>query len=49
MYQSWKCVTSELDQSKYKPIQIGFSAKTSAHMTQDIIDERNDSASNADQ
>ena len=33
-----KCVTSELDQSKYKPIQLGFSAKTSAHMTQDIID-----------
>ena len=33
-----KCVTSELDQSKYKLIQLGFSAKTSAHMTQDIID-----------
>jgi dynein heavy chain len=33
-----KCVTSELDQAKFKPIQLGFSAKTSAHMTQDIID-----------
>ena len=33
-----KCVTEELDQSKYKPIQLGFSAKTSATMTQDIID-----------
>ena len=27
-----------LDQSQYKPIQIGFSAKTSALMTQNIVD-----------
>jgi len=33
-----KCVTEELDQAAYKPIQLGFSAKTSAMMTQDIMD-----------
>jgi dynein heavy chain len=31
-------ITRQLDQELYKPVMLGFSAKTSAHMTQDIID-----------
>ena len=31
-------ITGKLNQDEYKPVMLGFSAKTSAHMTQDIID-----------
>ncbi|KAH8043392.1 dynein light chain binding protein [Aureococcus anophagefferens] len=33
-----KTLTAELDQDKFKPLQLGFSAKTTAEMTQGIID-----------
>jgi dynein heavy chain, axonemal len=35
-------ITSALPQDKFKPLQLGFSAKTSANMTQDIIDGKLD-------
>jgi dynein heavy chain len=35
-------ITKVLDQEKYKPLMLGFSAKTSANMTQDIIDGKLD-------
>jgi len=35
-------IYKELDQSKYKPLCLGFSAKTSANMTQNIIDGKLD-------
>lgn len=35
-------ITSVLPQDKYKPLCLGFSAKTSANMTQDIIDGKLD-------
>jgi dynein heavy chain len=35
-------ITTALDQEIYKPLLLGFSAKTSANMTQDIIDGKLD-------
>jgi dynein heavy chain len=35
-------ITTNLPQDKYKPLTLGFSAKTSANMTQDIIDGKLD-------
>eukprot|EP01038_Epipyxis_sp_PR26KG_P004763 gene4763-6681_t len=35
-------ITSSLPQDKFKPLCLGFSAKTSANMTQDIIDGKLD-------
>ena len=35
-------ITKTLSQEKYKPLCLGFSAKTSANMTQDIIDGKLD-------
>ena len=33
-----KCLAKELSPDKFKPLSLGFSAKTSANMTQEIID-----------
>eukprot|EP01041_Mallomonas_annulata_P000989 gene989-1935_t len=38
----YNCITSSLPQDKFKPLTLGFSAKTSANMTQDIIDGKLD-------
>ena len=38
----YNTITSALPQDKYKPLCLGFSAKTSANMTQDIIDGKLD-------
>ena len=35
-------ITKQLDQEVYKPVMLGFSAKTSANMTQNIIDGKLD-------
>ena len=35
-------ITKTLPQDKFKPLGLGFSAKTSANMTQDIIDGKLD-------
>ena len=37
-----KTIMNDMDQTKYKPIVLGFSAKTSANMTQDTIDGKLD-------
>eukprot|EP00614_Pseudopedinella_elastica_P018404 CAMPEP_0172648382 /NCGR_PEP_ID=MMETSP1068-20121228/241239_1 /TAXON_ID=35684 /ORGANISM="Pseudopedinella elastica, Strain CCMP716" /LENGTH=2530 /DNA_ID=CAMNT_0013462701 /DNA_START=4 /DNA_END=7593 /DNA_ORIENTATION=- len=31
-------ITKRMSQEEFKPVMLGFSAKTSAHMTQDIVD-----------
>ncbi|CAM9841606.1 unnamed protein product, partial [Ectocarpus sp. 13 AM-2016] len=38
----FKTITQALAQDKFKPLTLGFSAKTSANMTQDIIDGKLD-------
>jgi len=38
----YNVITTTLPQDKYKPLCLGFSAKTSANMTQDIIDGKLD-------
>ncbi|CAM9242983.1 unnamed protein product [Ectocarpus fasciculatus] len=38
----FKTITQALPQDKFKPLTLGFSAKTSANMTQDIIDGKLD-------
>ncbi|CAM9229232.1 unnamed protein product [Discosporangium mesarthrocarpum] len=38
----FRTITQALPQEKYKPLSLGFSAKTSANMTQDIIDGKLD-------
>ncbi len=38
----FRTITQALPQDKFKPLTLGFSAKTSANMTQDIIDGKLD-------
>eukprot|EP00903_Cladosiphon_okamuranus_P016611 g15323.t1 len=38
----FRAITQALPQDKFKPLTLGFSAKTSANMTQDIIDGKLD-------
>lgn len=38
----FKTITQALPQDQFKPLTLGFSAKTSANMTQDIIDGKLD-------
>jgi dynein heavy chain len=38
----YNAITKSIAQDKYKPLCLGFSAKTSANMTQDIIDGKLD-------
>jgi dynein heavy chain len=39
---AFQAIAKQLPQDKYKPLCLGFSAKTSANMTQDIIDGKLD-------